>query len=210
MEKWVRQAIRLSWFTILYNTLEGLVSIYYGITDESVALFGFGADSFIEVFSAALVLWRFRGEWGRLKAVSVSRERQATLGIGMLFLLLAITTAAGSILQLIQHKHPETTLPGAVIAAASLSFMVFLWKAKKKVGTALNSKTVLSDADCSLACIKLSVVLFCGSLVYQLSPLLWWSDSIAALMLSWFVLREGVEMIRHARSDDFDGSSCCG
>ena len=63
-ESWVRRVLLLSWFTIAYNVVEGVVAMGFGVADESVALFGFGADSFIEVFSAIVVLWRFRGEIG--------------------------------------------------------------------------------------------------------------------------------------------------
>lgn len=208
-DHWIRRAIGLSWFTIIYNTIEGIVSIAFGLSDDSLALFGFGADSFIEVFSAFLVLWRFRGETGRSEALSISRERTATLGIGILFLVLAVGTGFGSIVQLLHRSHPATTVPGLVVSAVSLSFMFFLWKAKRNVGTELGSNTVLSDADCSLACIKLSIILFVGSLLYWVVPSLWWSDSIAALGLCWFISKEGFEMIQAARRQDFSGKSCC-
>lgn len=204
----IRKAVLLSWFTVAYNIVEGVVSIALGISDESVALAGFGADSFIEVASALLVLWRFRGEVGDAKEISLERERRATLGIGILFMLLAVGTVAASGFQLFNKSHPETTLPGMVIAALSLSFMFYLWQAKLKVGHALDSSTVLKDAACSLACIKLSVVLLLGSVVYLLLPQLWWTDSAAALLLSIFIGKEGWETIEAARKEDFDGGGC--
>ena len=121
----VRRAIALSWFTIGYNLLEGVVSIAFGVRDDSVALAGFGVDSLIEVASAVLILWRFRVEAHVDSPISVSRERKATLGIGVLFLFLAAMTALASFFQLRAGSHPATTVPGLVIAAVSLSFM--LW-----------------------------------------------------------------------------------
>ena len=179
----VRRAVLLSWFTIAYNLVEGVVSISFGLSDDSVALAGFGADSLVEVASAFLVLWRFRD------VISLKREKRATLGIGILFLLLAILTGVASFIQLKSGSHPDTTIPGIVISALSLSFMYFLWSSKMKIGKALNSATVMKDADCSLACIKLSAVLFIGSLLYWMVPSLWWADSAAALLLAGLIGR---------------------
>lgn len=205
----VRRAIALSWFTIGYNLLEGLVSISFGVKEESVSLAGFGIDSLIEVASAFLVLWRFQGEKGRGQALSISRERSATFGIGVLFCLLALTTAIASILQLTKEGHPETTVPGVIISTLSLSFMFFLWREKKRIAIALDSKTVMKDADCSLACIKLSFVLFLGSLLYLVLPSFWWVDGTAALFLSILVGKEGWETIKASKNKDFAGGCGC-
>ncbi|MDP3541752.1 MAG: heavy metal transporter [Elusimicrobiota bacterium] len=205
----IERALLLSWFTIAYNLVEGAVSVYFGVSDDSMALAGFGADSFIEVFSAALVLWRFRAEAGVGAGLAVERERRATLGIGILFVLLAGGAAAGALAQLRAGGRPETTVPGLVIAAASLSFMFYLWRAKREVAKGLDSCTVLKDADCSLACIKLSVVLLAGSLLFMAAPALWWSDAAAALVLAVLIAREGVLIIRAARKPEFAGGCGC-
>lgn len=205
-----KRAIQLSWFTICYNIIEGLVSIYFGLEKESIALAGFGADSFIEVASAVAVLWRFKGEAGFSTPLALASERVATRIIGWLFVLLAAGTIAGSAFKLFQHGSPDTTIPGVVISLLSLSFMFYLWSAKKKVARALDSATMEKDADCSLACIKLSLVLLAGSAVYSLSPLLWWVDSAAALVIAFMIGSEGVETIRAAGREDFSGGCGCG
>lgn len=204
----VGRVILLSWFTIAYNLLEGLVSVWFGLSDGSMALAGFGADSFIEVFSAMLVLWRFRSEAAGA-CVPVERERRATLGIGALFVALAAATAAGALLQLRDGGHPRTTAPGLVISCLSLGFMFFLWRAKARLAVELDSATVLKDAACSLACIKLSSVLLLGSLLFLASPALWWTDAAAAMSLSLLIGFEGVETIRAARRPDFAGGCGC-
>ncbi|MCM2279020.1 MAG: cation transporter [Oligoflexia bacterium] len=206
---WTRRVIRLSWFTIFYNLLEGLVSIGFGVEDESIALAGFGGDSLIEVASAFFVLWRFRGEAGLGHGLSLSRERSATRGIGGLFLVLGFLTAAISLSNLYRGVRPETTLPGIVISCISLSFMFALWRAKKAAALMLDSRTVAQDAACSLACIQLSFVLLAGSAVYQFAPGLGWVDAVAALVISGFILREGVEAVRSANRPEFNGG-CCG
>lgn len=206
-QAWVRRAVALSWFTIVYNFIEGVVSMWFGVADDSFALFGFGADSFIEVASAALVLWRFRAEIGAAPK-SVEREKHATLGIGVLFLLLTLGTAGGASYQLWTGTNPDTTIPGLVVAAISLSFMFFLWKAKVRVAENLGSSAMKSDASCSLACIKLSAILFAGSMLFLLFPVLWWADSVAALALAGMIGKEGWEIFDSARKGEV--ASCCG
>jgi len=144
---WRRRAIRLALATVAYNLLEGLVAMAFGWQDDSLALFGFGADSFIEVASALLVLWNLR-DHGNLV-----RERWAALRIGWLFVVLAAGIAGGALLQLAGRTHPPTTVPGLVISAVSLGFMGWLWRAKLAAAQALDSATLAADAACSLACV---------------------------------------------------------
>ena len=201
---WRRRALWLAGLTIGYNLIEGLVSMHFGWADDSVALFGFGADSFIEVASALLVLWKL------LDHGNLARERKATGAIGWLFLWLGAGVAGGALLQLAGRRHPPTTVPGLVISVLSLAFMVFLWRAKRTAARALDSATVAADAACSRACIQLSAVLFLGSLVYLARPALWWADAVAALALALLIAREGLGMVRAARSACFTGGCGCG
>lgn len=205
----IARAVRLSWLTIAYNIVEGLASVGFGVKDGSVALAGFGADSFIEVASAVVVLWRFQGESGLSVPPALVGERRATSIIGWLFVALGAGTEATSALKLWQHVGPETTIPGVVISLASLGFMSYLWKAKRAVARALDSATVEKDADCSLVCIKLSAVLLAGSLLYVVSSPLWWVDSAAALVLAFLIGREGIATVRAAGRDDFSGGCGC-
>jgi divalent metal cation (Fe/Co/Zn/Cd) transporter len=200
---WRKRALWLAGFTILFNLLEGGASVAFGWADDSVALFGFGVDSFIEVASACLVLWKL------LDHGSLARERKATLWIGRLFVALGAGIAGGSLLQLAGHRHPPTTVPGLVISTLSLAFMVFLWRAKLRAAKGLDSATVAADAACSLACIQLSLVLFAGSLLFLVAPGLWWADAAAGLLLAGLILKEGVTMIRAAQSECFTGGCGC-
>lgn len=159
------------------------------------------------MFSAIVVLWRFRAERG-VGEGSVERERAATAKIGSLFILLAAFTAVGALFQLGTFRHPQTTFPGVVIALISLSFMFALWFAKKRAAKELNSKTVAADAACSLACIKLSGVLLVGAVIFAAAPAIWWADGVAALVIAMLVAKEGKETIEHAKSKNFDGGGC--
>lgn len=208
-QRQVRWATTLSWFTISYNIVEGVISIFLGISEGSMALAGFGGDSLIEVASASLVLWRFRGDFDVGSKLAIEKEKRATFGIGILFILLAVITVLAASANLFSKVPPDTTLPGLIVSVVSLSFMFYLWTSKKKVAIALNSATMAKDASCSLACIKLSFILFAGSLVYMMMPSLWWVDSAAALLLSIFIGQEGWETVMATRKKNFMGGCGC-
>lgn len=205
-QRLVHRAGWLARFTIGYNLLEGVVSIAFGSGDESLALLGFGVDSFIEVASAVMVLWRLRAEFDRTP-LAAGRERTAGLWVSALLILLGVGTIAGSAWQLAHHGHPATTIPGIVIALVSLSFMFWLWRSKRVIAVALDSQTLRQDAACSLGCIQLSVTLLAGSLLYLVAPDLWWADSAAAIVIALLIAREGWHGFQAARR----GTGCgCG
>jgi divalent metal cation (Fe/Co/Zn/Cd) transporter len=203
VETWRRRALFLAWFTVGYNLVEGGVSIFFGVKDESVSLWGFGLDSLVEVTSAFVVLWRLKG------ATSKERERRAVLAIASLFLILALSIVVGASLQLLHREHPATTLPGILVALLSLSFMGWLWRAKVRVAQALDSASLAGDAACSLACLQLSAVLLAGSALHAWHPALWWVDAVAAIGLAILIAREGAEAWRAARKPDFQGGCGC-
>ncbi len=207
--QWLAYARFLALFTISYNLLEGIVSMGFGWADDSTALFGFGADSFIEVGSALLVLWRLRGDESGCESERLHRERSAAMGIGIFLVLLALGTAVGSVFQLVTRHHPDTTVPGLLVSVLSLGFMFWLWRSKQRAAKVLDSRSMEGDANCSLACIQLSTVLFAGSLAFLLVPALWWADAGAALLLSVFIAREGVSGIRAAMKPGFTGGCGC-
>jgi len=149
-------------------------------------------------------MWRLTG------GENQGREKRATLVIGLLLMTLALTTVAASTVQLVSGSHPDTTLPGVIIAGISLSFMYALWRAKREVAEALNDAALRADAACSRGCLELSVVLLAGSLLYAFVPTLWWADSIAALVLACLIAREGVGAIRASQKPEVTGcGGCC-
>jgi len=201
-------ALAISWISIIYNGIEGGVSIGFGADVGSRALIVFGIQSFVEVLSAALVIYRFRRELADNFASNLSLERRATLGIGVLFIVLTIGTWAASIIGLVTHAQPDSSKPSLIVSAASLACMIFVWLPKPWIAAELNSSVMRGEAACSLACIYLTTVLFVGSLIYKLWHGGWWIDSALALILSLFFLREGWEMIAWARHKDFNGGCC--
>ena len=203
----VARARWLAWFTVLYNLVEGVVAVWFGAGEESLALLGFGIDSFIEMASAICVLWRLRAELGGA-ALAANRERVAGIAVSILLMLLGAGTMLGSAWQVFHHEHPSTTVPGLIVSLISLSFMVWLWRSKLSVAAALGSRTLRQDAACSLGCIQLSVTLLVGSLVYVLMPALWWADAVAASVIAVLIAREGWLGMRAASRGEPGGCGC--
>ncbi|RGB32179.1 Co/Zn/Cd cation transporter-like protein, partial [Rhizophagus diaphanus] len=211
----LKYAVYVCIFTILWNVAEGVVSIFFGSENDSVSLVFFGVDSFIEVTSACLVLWRFLTESKpdeeratQILEENLSKEKKCTMGIGLLFILLSLATISDATVSLIQKRQPETAIAGLIISSISLSFMFFLWLSKKYLAKMLNSSTMASEAQCSLACIKITFILFLGSLLYMIWKGGWWLDSAAAIILGVLFAKEGVDIILWARSKNFNGGCC--
>jgi divalent metal cation (Fe/Co/Zn/Cd) transporter len=197
----------LAILTIGYNLMEGGVSVALGSADETLALFGFGVDSFIEVISAVGVwhmLRRIRANQGETRDAFEQRALRITGG-AFYALTLGLVLMAG--LNLIQQHGPETTFWGVVVSLVSMSFMWLLIHYKTRVGTALNSPAILADAACSRACVYLSVVLLIASVGFELTGI-GSLDAIGALLIAWFSWKEGREAFGKARG--LDCACSCG
>ncbi|RHZ83228.1 hypothetical protein Glove_99g156 [Diversispora epigaea] len=209
----IKYAIIISIFTIIWNLAEGVISIYFGAESGSLSLTFFGINAFIEVTSASLVMWRFKTEiksdeenFINSKEENLKKERRATLIIGNLFISLSLGTISNAIIALIKKKQPDTALPTLIISSVSLSFMIFFWLGKRYLALHLDSATLAAEAQCSLACLEITSVIFLGSLLYVVLSEGWWLDSTAALFLGLLFAKDGIEMILHAKSKNFDGS----
>ena len=204
----VKFAITLAWFTLLYNVLEGLIAMYFGIEDHSVALAGFGADSFIEAGSAIVILWRL-WDIGHQADKNLKKERLATAIIGYMLAALGAVVIATSIFQLLSKQAPTTTIPGVVIALVSVCVMFYFWKSKEKLSEELRSPALKADASCARSCMNLSFVLLAGSFVFWLMPSVWWVDSLASVIIGVLISKEGIETVQATKSKDFDGGCGC-
>ncbi|MFT7521181.1 MAG: divalent metal cation (Fe/Co/Zn/Cd) transporter, partial [Kiritimatiellia bacterium] len=204
-----RLATLLAWGTIAYNIVEGVAAIGFGVSEESVALLGFGLDSWVEVSSGVVVLWRLRADAGLGRTLEVARERVATRIIGGLLVGLAAAAVGGALVQLARGVQPGSALPALTISAISLLGMGVLWWTKRSVARKLDSKTLAADAACSRSCLELSVVLFAGSLLTMALPGLWWLDAVVAMALAAWIAREGVQTVRSSYREDFTGGCGC-
>lgn len=203
------RATYLALFTIIYNIVEGLISVWAGASDETLALFGFGVDSFIEVISAV-------GVWHMLRRISANGgesrdefEVRALKITGWAFYLLTFGLALSAAASLYQQHKPETTLWGIIISIGSISFMWYLIRQKTRVGNALGSQAILADAACSRACLLLSLVLLVSSIGYELTGI-GSLDAIGALLIAWLAFREGRESFDKARGLGCSCSCSCG
>jgi divalent metal cation (Fe/Co/Zn/Cd) transporter len=193
-----RQAVaqrgkHLEYFTIAWNTLEGLVAVVAGAFAGSISLVGFGIDSFIEVTSGMVLLWRMSVDADALK-----RERNEMLSlrlVGVCFLALALYVGYESVSDLVSRKAPEHSIPGIVLACVSLVVMPLLSRAKKKVATGLGSSAMHADARQTDFCVYLSAILLIGLLLNE--TLGWsWADPLAGLVMVPIIAKEGFEGIR--------------
>lgn len=198
----VRRGRWLAWFTIVWNAAEGVAGIVAGVAAGSIALVGFGVDSYVEVFAGSIVVWRLAQErHGR--TMSDAAERRAVRLIAVTFLLLAAGVGAESARKLLTGAAPDESLFGIGLATVSLVVMPLLARAKRRVGEQLGSRAVTADATETTLCVWLSAILLVG---LGLNALLgwWWADPLAGLGIVSVAGREGIEHLRTGELDD-----CC-
>jgi divalent metal cation (Fe/Co/Zn/Cd) transporter len=197
----------LALITIFYNIGEGLVSVFFGLEDESFALFGFGLDSFVEV-SSGIGIWHMIRRIRRNEGETADHfERTALKITGGGFYVLTVGLAVTAGVNLSQGHKPETTFWGIVISLVSIAAMWLLIHSKVKVGNALSSPAILADAACTRACLRLSVVLLIASVGYMFTGIGGF-DSVGTLVIAWLCWREGKEAFEKARAGSF--ACACG
>jgi divalent metal cation (Fe/Co/Zn/Cd) transporter len=194
----VQRGRRLEYFTIAWNSLEGIVAVVAGVIAGSISLVGFGVDSFIEVTSGAALLWRMS-----IDAEEHKRERieQMTLRIvGACFLALAAYVGYEALASLMKKRAPDHSLAGIILACASLVAMPLLSRAKRRVAAHLKSAAMNADAKQTEFCTYLSAILLGGLLLNAVAGL-WWADPVSGLVMVPIIAKEGVDGLR--------GDTCC-
>jgi divalent metal cation (Fe/Co/Zn/Cd) transporter len=194
----VQRGLNLEYFTIAYNSLEGLIAIVFGVLAGSVALVGFGLDSVIEVTSGAALVWRLRTDSD--EAARERTERTALRIVGTCFIALAAYVAYEAAESLWQREAPSRTVPGILLAIASLIVMPILARAKRRVASRIGSSALTADAKQTDLCTYLSAILLGGLLLNALFGW-WWADPVAALGMVPIMLKEGRTAVR--------GETCC-
>ena len=203
--KYYKIALWLAIFTIGYNIIEGVVSMWFGFEDETLTLFGFGVDSFIEVMSGigiAMMVLRIRQYPESPKSTFEITALKIT---GTAFYLLSAGLSVGIVLALVNHHKPQTTFWGVVISLISIVVMIWLMNAKKRIGKLLNSEPIISDSNCTKICVYMSVVLLVSSLIYEFTGFPY-ADVIGAAGLIYFSVSEGREAFEKAKGKS---CSCC-
>lgn len=174
-------ALILAGFTVLYNLIEGFTSVWFGLSDETLALFGFGLDSF---------------------------ETLALRITGTAFYLLIIGIGISAVFNIATHHQPKTTFWGVLISLLSIVTMYILMRSKQYVGHKLDSAPIKADANCTKACLYMSFLLLASSLIYESTGFAY-VDSLGALGIMWFAWKEGREAFyKAAHKDSVCASNC--
>lgn len=198
----LRDALRLEYLTVGWNVIEGVVAVTAALAARSVALLGFGLDSFVETASALILIWRLGAERdaaaaGRaLDRAAIERlDRRAHRLVGLSLFLLAAWVAFDALGTLWRSERPEPSLPGIAITALSLGVMAWLARAKRRAAARLASRALAADSFQTTACWWLSLITL-GGIGLNLLFGWWWADPLAALGMTWFLVAEGREAWR--------------
>ena len=199
-ETFYKWANGLAIITIFYNLIEGIVSVFYGYEDGTIALFGFGADSFAEVISGI-------GIWHMIRRMKQNGnenhdafERTALKITGTAFYLLMAGLVITALINLYTGHKPETTQWGIIVGSISILAMWMLIHYKTKIGKQFNSQALIADANCSKACMYLSIVLLVASIGYELTGI-GLLDSIGAIVIAALSFKEGRESFEKAKGN---------
>jgi divalent metal cation (Fe/Co/Zn/Cd) transporter len=191
-----RRAKWLSWASLGYMALEGLVAVAAGIVAGSIALIGFGIDSAIEGFASVIIVWRFTGS----RTLSEAAERKAQKLVAVQFFILAPYVAVEAVRALVSASHPEESVVGIALAASSVVLMPVLGRAKQRIGSRIGSSATASEGKQNLLCAYLAAALLVGLLGNALFGA-WWLDPLVALLIAYVAVLEGREAWR--------GDACC-
>jgi divalent metal cation (Fe/Co/Zn/Cd) transporter len=190
-----KKALSLSYFTVGYNISEGIASISAGLLAGSIALVGFGMDSFVESLSGSVMIWRLR-KHGKISEEGEERvEKKAVKFVAYTFFILGAYVSYESIEKLYLHKIPDPSLLGIIIALVSITVMPILFYQKYQTGKSIGSISLVADSKQTLACVFLSGALFIGlGLNYAYG--LWQADPIVGLVIVLYLTKEGYTTLK--------------
>ena len=197
-DKLYKTAILLSIFTIIFNLFEGLASVYFGYRDETLTLFGFGADSFIEMISAAGIYVMVKRIMTNPQSDRNKFETTSLQITGMSFYLLSAGLLFSVVVNLYNGNKPRTAIAGVIIALISIAAMVSLIYGKQYIGKKLNSVPIIADANCTRVCVYMSLVLLISSLIYEMTGF-GYIDSIGTIGIIYLSVKEGKEAFEKAK-----------
>ena len=197
----LERALLLEYGTIGWNIIEGVLALVASGSTSSVALLGFGLDSFVESLSAGVIVWRLRAGRKHTDPCRIELlERRARRLVGLSLFALAGVVIAGSVRALVIEEHADRSILGISLLAVSFAVMGFLAGAKRRAARSIDSKAMESDAFQTTTCMWLSATALVGVGLNSAFGW-WWADPISALALTWFVVAEGREAWR--------GDDCC-
>jgi len=195
----IRRGQILEYFTVGYNSLEGVIAIVAGLLAGSIALVSFGFDSVIEVISGLTLLWRLHSDADESRREQL--ERRALRIVGVSFFILGAYVTLDAARSLLLREAPQESLIGIALAAVSIVIMPLLARAKRRVARSIGSAALRADAAQTQICTYLSAILL-GGLLLNATLGWWWADPVAALLMVPIIIREGLEGVRGERCED--------
>ncbi|WP_125980443.1 cation transporter [Loigolactobacillus iwatensis] len=196
----LHRSLQTEYFSTGWMVFEFLVGLSSGIKAGSILLIAFGLDSFLEIISGSTLIWRLRKEAsGAATDVIEAAERRSSLIVGIILLLLAVYVTGVSVANLATHQAADTSISGMAIAVASVILMPFLARRKRSLGKALSSAALAEDGMCNVTCAYMAGTVLVGAILTALVNW-WWADSVAALVLVYFIASEGWESFQAGRN----------
>lgn len=193
----IDKGLKVEYFSTTWMVVEFVVGLYSGIHAGSILLIAFGMDSLLELISGSTLIWRLKKEAIHQPATIIKKaEKKSSLIVGTILCLLAIYVTSVSIYNLVTHQVADTSISGILIAIASLILMPILAIQKRNIGQTINSDALIEDGMCNITCAYMAGTVLVGVIATALFNL-WWIDSIAALVLVYFIVSEGIESLRN-------------
>ncbi|MQS52121.1 cation transporter [Companilactobacillus mishanensis] len=192
-----KQGLTTEYFSLAWMIFEFAVGFSSGLAAGSILLIAFGLDSFLEIISGSTLIWRLRKEAnGAPSAEILHAEKKSSLIVGTILILLGIYVTFVSLFNLFAHSAADTSVSGISIAIASVVLMPILAVRKRHIGKAMHSDALVEDGMCNITCAYMAGTVLIGSLLTALFNL-WWVDSVAALVLVYFIVSEGIESLQN-------------
>lgn len=194
---YIKKSLQTEYFSTAWMAFEFVVALYSGITAGSILLIAFGLDSFLEIISGSTLIWRLKKEFNGAPDSEIEKaEKRSSLMVGSVLLLLAVYVIGVSLFNLLTHQASESSVSGIAIAIASVILMPILTLRKRKLGKIINSDALMEDGMCNITCAYMAATVLIGAVLTALFNL-WWVDSIAALVLVYFIASEGWESFQN-------------
>jgi len=193
----VKKSLHIEYFSTTWMAFEFIVALYSGVKAGSILLIAFGLDSFLEIISGSTLIWRLKKEFNSAPDDEIERaEKRSSLMVGSVLLLLSAYVIGVSLFNLFTHQTSDTSISGIAIAIASVVLMPILTLRKRSLGKLINSDALVEDGMCNITCAYMAGTVLIGAVVTALFNL-WWVDSIAALILVYFIVSEGLESLHN-------------
>ncbi len=194
MDNSYKKALIYEYFTIGYNMIEAVASIFFGTLAGSIALVGFGLDSIVESLSGFVLVWRLKKHDNLSEEEEEKIEKKAVRFVGITFFILGIYVLYESISKIVMQEVPDPSLPGIIIAIISMIIMPVLAYKKYSLGKKMGLASLVADSKETMVCSVLSLALFLG-LAGNYFWGFWLADPIAGIVIVVFLFKEGLELL---------------